>query len=107
MPLEIDVRAASLDGDADRLVYYYLDKNETFRLLDGDKIATLSTILLKVLIIINRIKILVGSISCWLYSTTDKREPLRSESWTCANRLRKWKLDRIYKRKTGKKSCHF
>lgn len=41
MPLEIGVRAASLDGDADRLVYFYLDKNGTFKLLDGDKIATL------------------------------------------------------------------
>ncbi|KIW08481.1 hypothetical protein, variant 1 [Verruconis gallopava] len=38
-PLE---RCASLDGDADRLVYYYLDKNGTFHLLDGDRIATLA-----------------------------------------------------------------
>jgi len=38
-PLE---RCASLDGDADRLVYYYLDKNSTFHLLDGDRIATLA-----------------------------------------------------------------
>jgi phosphoacetylglucosamine mutase len=32
---------ASVDGDADRLIYYYLDSNGTFRMLDGDKIATL------------------------------------------------------------------
>lgn len=41
MPLEIGIRAASLDGDADRLVYFYLDKQSSFKLLDGDKIATL------------------------------------------------------------------
>ncbi|KAK6533926.1 Phosphoacetylglucosamine Mutase, variant 2 [Arthrobotrys megalospora] len=35
-------RYASLDGDADRIVYYYVDKNSIFHLLDGDKIATLS-----------------------------------------------------------------
>ncbi|KAI9209486.1 uncharacterized protein BJ171DRAFT_561043 [Polychytrium aggregatum] len=35
-------RAASFDGDADRLVYYYIDDNGTFKLLDGDKIATLA-----------------------------------------------------------------
>jgi phosphoacetylglucosamine mutase len=31
-----------LDGDADRLVYYFNDSDGTFRLLDGDKIATLA-----------------------------------------------------------------
>ncbi|KAK6333854.1 Phosphoacetylglucosamine Mutase [Orbilia blumenaviensis] len=36
-------RYASLDGDADRIVYYYVDaKTSTFHLLDGDKIATLA-----------------------------------------------------------------
>ncbi len=44
MPLTGDVRAASLDGDADRLVYFYVDSSGTFRLLDGDKIATLGWI---------------------------------------------------------------
>lgn len=34
-------RACSLDGDADRLMYYYLDRNGVFRMLDGDKIAAL------------------------------------------------------------------
>lgn len=34
-------RACSLDGDADRLIYYYLDERSQFRLLDGDKIAVL------------------------------------------------------------------
>ncbi|UYV60886.1 PGM3 [Cordylochernes scorpioides] len=37
-PLE---RAASFDGDADRIVYYYLDGSGEFRLLDGDKLAAL------------------------------------------------------------------
>ncbi|KAJ7596988.1 phosphoacetylglucosamine mutase [Mycena floridula] len=34
-------RACSLDGDADRLMYFYLDENSRFRMLDGDKIAAL------------------------------------------------------------------
>ncbi|KAI8915725.1 hypothetical protein EDD86DRAFT_196703 [Gorgonomyces haynaldii] len=38
-PLE---RACSLDGDADRIVFYYLDSSSVFKLLDGDKIATLA-----------------------------------------------------------------
>ncbi|TIB75618.1 phosphoacetylglucosamine mutase [Wallemia mellicola] len=37
-PLE---RCASLDGDADRVVYYYNDQRGNFKLLDGDKIASL------------------------------------------------------------------
>ncbi|KAG8961270.1 Phosphoacetylglucosamine Mutase [Tulasnella sp. 419] len=39
--LKAGQRAASFDGDADRLIYYYLDDREQFRLLDGDKIAAL------------------------------------------------------------------
>ncbi|EEH19944.2 hypothetical protein PABG_02203 [Paracoccidioides brasiliensis Pb03] len=35
-------RCASLDGDADRIVYYYLDTGNIFKLLDGDRIATLA-----------------------------------------------------------------
>ncbi|KAF9076240.1 phosphoacetylglucosamine mutase [Rhodocollybia butyracea] len=34
-------RACSLDGDADRLIYYYLDDRGAFHMLDGDKIAAL------------------------------------------------------------------
>ncbi|EJD04099.1 phosphoacetylglucosamine mutase [Fomitiporia mediterranea MF3/22] len=34
-------RACSLDGDADRLIYYYLDERNQFHMLDGDKIAAL------------------------------------------------------------------
>ncbi|KAL8935360.1 MAG: hypothetical protein Q9216_005466 [Gyalolechia sp. 2 TL-2023] len=36
------MRCASLDGDADRIVYYFCDTDGTFRLLDGDRIATLA-----------------------------------------------------------------
>ncbi|KAF3939031.1 hypothetical protein ABW19_dt0206870 [Dactylella cylindrospora] len=35
-------RYCSLDGDADRIVYYYVDDKGVFHLLDGDKIATLA-----------------------------------------------------------------
>ncbi|KAL7424909.1 hypothetical protein Q5752_000596 [Cryptotrichosporon argae] len=34
-------RGCSFDGDADRIVYYYLQQGKTFRLLDGDKIAVM------------------------------------------------------------------
>ena len=34
-------RGCSLDGDADRLIYFYLDERNQFHMLDGDKIATL------------------------------------------------------------------
>ncbi|XP_028966646.1 phosphoacetylglucosamine mutase [Galendromus occidentalis] len=34
-------RYASLDGDADRIVYFFQDADGKFRLLDGDRIATL------------------------------------------------------------------
>ncbi|KAH6565264.1 hypothetical protein BASA60_009990 [Batrachochytrium salamandrivorans] len=35
-------RWCSYDGDADRIVFYYCDINGRFKLLDGDKIATLA-----------------------------------------------------------------
>ncbi|XP_058053817.1 phosphoacetylglucosamine mutase [Anopheles bellator] len=34
-------RCVSVDGDADRIVYYFTDSEGTFHLLDGDRIATL------------------------------------------------------------------
>ncbi|KAM3602251.1 uncharacterized protein V6R79_000686 [Siganus canaliculatus] len=40
-------RCCSFDGDADRIVYYYVDSEGRFRLLDGDKIATLLSTFLK------------------------------------------------------------
>lgn len=41
-----NVRYAALDGDADRLVYFYLD-NKQLRLLDGDKIMALYAMYIK------------------------------------------------------------
>ncbi|KAJ7783739.1 phosphoacetylglucosamine mutase [Mycena maculata] len=34
-------RGCSLDGDADRLMYFYIDERSQFHMLDGDKIAAL------------------------------------------------------------------
>jgi len=42
-PLE---RCASLDGDADRIVFHFLDAAGKFNLLDGDRIATLAAVFL-------------------------------------------------------------
>lgn len=39
--LEPNARCVSVDGDADRVVYYYTDEDGVFHLLDGDRIATL------------------------------------------------------------------
>lgn len=40
-------RFASVDGDADRLIYFYLDDQGKFHMLDGDKIATLYAIYIR------------------------------------------------------------
>lgn len=34
-------RCVAVDGDADRVVYFFVDENKHFQLLDGDRIATL------------------------------------------------------------------
>lgn len=47
LPREPNVRCVSVDGDADRIVYYYLDHEDNFHLLDGDRIATLLAAYLK------------------------------------------------------------
>ncbi|XP_033324475.1 phosphoglucomutase 3-like protein nst [Megalopta genalis] len=39
--VETNVRCVSIDGDADRVIYFYVDENNKFHLLDGDRIATL------------------------------------------------------------------
>lgn len=41
IPSMTNVRCVSIDGDADRVVYFYIDNNNEFHLLDGDRIATL------------------------------------------------------------------
>uniref|UniRef100_M3XH26 phosphoacetylglucosamine mutase n=1 Tax=Latimeria chalumnae TaxID=7897 RepID=M3XH26_LATCH len=43
-------RCCSFDGDADRIVYYYVDSVGRFHLLDGDKIATLISTFIKELL---------------------------------------------------------
>jgi phosphoacetylglucosamine mutase len=43
-------RGCSLDGDADRLIYYYLDHRRQFHMLDGDKIAALTAAFLSELV---------------------------------------------------------
>lgn len=39
--VEANTRCVSVDGDADRIVYFFVDEKKTFHLLDGDRIATL------------------------------------------------------------------
>ncbi|XP_017769387.1 PREDICTED: phosphoacetylglucosamine mutase isoform X2 [Nicrophorus vespilloides] len=50
VPVEKNRRCASVDGDADRIVYYYVDDEENFHLMDGDRIATLIASYLKELL---------------------------------------------------------
>lgn len=44
------MRCCSVDGDADRIVYYFIDEDDKFHLLDGDRIATLIAAYLKELL---------------------------------------------------------
>lgn len=41
IPSETNVRCVSIDGDADRVIYFYKDSSNKLHLLDGDRIATL------------------------------------------------------------------
>ncbi|XP_072358890.1 phosphoacetylglucosamine mutase isoform X2 [Scyliorhinus torazame] len=50
LDMKANERSCSFDGDADRIIYYYINESGCFRLLDGDKIATLITIFLKELL---------------------------------------------------------
>ncbi|GEQ69934.1 hypothetical protein JCM33374_g3610 [Metschnikowia sp. JCM 33374] len=51
LPKNVDAQPnklyASFDGDADRLIHYYHDNKGEFKLLDGDKIATLLALFLQ------------------------------------------------------------
>jgi len=51
-----DRKCAALDGDADRLVYFYVSPSGEFRLLDGDKIIALYTTLLRDLLAASGLK---------------------------------------------------
>ncbi|KAK5644601.1 hypothetical protein RI129_005901 [Pyrocoelia pectoralis] len=55
-------RCVSVDGDADRIVYYYNDENNKFHLLDGDRIATLIAEYLKELVLACGIDLNLGLI---------------------------------------------
>jgi phosphoacetylglucosamine mutase len=41
MPSTKFTKYCSIDGDADRLIYFFHDQNERFRLLDGDRFSVL------------------------------------------------------------------
>ncbi|XP_012272091.1 phosphoacetylglucosamine mutase [Orussus abietinus] len=41
VPIKPNARCVTIDGDADRALYYYTDENNKFHLLDGDRISTL------------------------------------------------------------------
>ncbi|KAK9370999.1 hypothetical protein V1509DRAFT_615455 [Lipomyces kononenkoae] len=51
---------ASLDGDADRIVFYYVDDAKKFHLLDGDKIASLAAMFIRDLIALSGVDLQVG-----------------------------------------------
>ncbi|KAJ1525377.1 hypothetical protein ONE63_010192 [Megalurothrips usitatus] len=53
-------RCVSFDGDADRIVYYYQDQSVKFRLLDGDRIASLVAGYLRSLLDIMGIELNIG-----------------------------------------------
>ncbi|KAF2898324.1 hypothetical protein ILUMI_07849 [Ignelater luminosus] len=62
VPVEPNVRCVSVDGDADRIVYYYVDEDNKFHLLDGDRIATLIAGYLKELVLGTGIDLNLGLI---------------------------------------------
>ncbi|XP_066468576.1 phosphoacetylglucosamine mutase isoform X2 [Tiliqua scincoides] len=51
LEIKSNEKCCSYDGDADRIVYYYIDETGCFHLLDGDKIATLICSFLKELLV--------------------------------------------------------
>ncbi|XP_033227508.1 phosphoacetylglucosamine mutase [Belonocnema kinseyi] len=55
-----NVRCVSIDGDADRIVYFYTDENNKFHLLDGDRIATLVAEYLKGLLQESQLSLNIG-----------------------------------------------
>ncbi|KAG4304403.1 hypothetical protein PORY_002113 [Pneumocystis oryctolagi] len=55
-------RCISFDGDADRIVYYFIDSGGKFRLLDGDKIASLTAMFISDLIDTASIDVNIGVI---------------------------------------------
>lgn len=97
MQLEVGQRAASLDGDADRLVYFYLDTQGKFKLLDGDKIATLGLLFHSSFSLLCRLKIYFNRSSNfhsrWIFKKTCQRKWLEPEHGTSSNCVCKWQFD--------------
>ena len=46
LPLKRFPKYCSFDGDADRLIYFFQDENNQFRLLDGDRFSVLFALFL-------------------------------------------------------------
>jgi len=59
---ELETRCASLDGDADRLIYFYFNENKKFRMLDGDKIALLFAEHFNSLLVKSGLKLTLGMV---------------------------------------------
>nr|CAD7410604.1 unnamed protein product [Timema cristinae] len=60
VPLLVNARCVTVDGDADRLLYFYTDESNMFHLLDGDRIATLVAGYLMDLVKESKLKINLG-----------------------------------------------
>jgi len=60
VPTGGEVRSVSVDGDADRLIYYYTDNQGRFHILDGDRIAILLAAYLMELLQISGLKLNIG-----------------------------------------------
>lgn len=60
VPSKTNVRCVSIDGDADRVVYFYVDENNKFHLLDGDRIATLVAAYFKELLMTSDLSLQLG-----------------------------------------------
>lgn len=45
MAIKPHAKYVSVDGDADRIIYSFIDENHKFYLLDGDRIATLGIVI--------------------------------------------------------------
>ncbi|WBW71708.1 N-acetylglucosamine-phosphate mutase [Schizosaccharomyces osmophilus] len=53
---------ASVDGDADRIIFYFTEKEKKFHLLDGDRISILLVSFLKILVQKSRLPLSIGVI---------------------------------------------
>lgn len=89
-------RMCSFDGDADRIVYYYLrgpaSQNESFRLLDGDKIASLAADYLVELVKKAGVELEVGCVQTAYANGSSTKYLKQRVPVTCS--------------KTGVRSCH-